>query len=93
VCRYSWHSAGSPGLKYKYIFHKIYGSDFIKQHSETVTVSNVEIKKIVDCIKEINLSCYLLSFSARFRSLLPSECRRFVPTAGRPTAADAAVAR
>jgi len=42
-----WHSAGSlgwpfpmPGAKYKYIFSKpkIYGSNFIKRHSETVMV-------------------------------------------------------
>jgi len=44
VCRYNWHSAGSlgwpvPMLKYKYIFsNKIYGSNFIKQHSESETV-------------------------------------------------------
>ena len=35
VCRYIWHSAGTlgwlfPMLKYKYIFNKIYGSNFIK---------------------------------------------------------------
>jgi len=43
---YKWHSAGSLGwpfpavLKEKYIFfeRKIYGSNFSKQHSETVTV-------------------------------------------------------
>jgi len=34
-CRFTWHSAGSPGwpfptLKYKYIVsHKIYGSNFV----------------------------------------------------------------
>ena len=48
VCRYNWHSAGSPGwplsvLKYKYLFsNKTYGSNFIKQHSETVMVRNYQ---------------------------------------------------
>jgi len=52
VCRYKWHSAGSlgwplPMLKHKYIFsNKIYGIDYIKQHSETVTVWNYQN---VDC--------------------------------------------
>ena len=42
MCRYNWHSAGSlgwlfPMLKYKIVFsNKIYGSNFSKQHSETV---------------------------------------------------------
>jgi len=42
VRRYNWHSAGSlgwpfPMLKYEYIFsNKIYGSNFIKHHSEAV---------------------------------------------------------
>jgi len=44
VCRYNWHSVGSRGwpfaaLKYKCIFrNKTCGSNFIKRHSETVTV-------------------------------------------------------
>ena len=48
VCRYNGHSAGSlvwpfPMLKYKYIFsYKIYGSNFVKQHSETVMVWNYQ---------------------------------------------------
>ena len=48
VCRYSWHSAGSRGwpfpvLKCQYIFtDKIYGSNFIEQHSETVIVLNYQ---------------------------------------------------
>ena len=48
VCRYSWHSARSlrwsfPMLKYRYIFlNKIYGNNFIKQHSETVMVLNYQ---------------------------------------------------
>jgi len=52
VCRFNWHSAGSldwpfPMLKYKYIFeNKIYWSNFIKRHSEIVTVWNYQN---VDC--------------------------------------------
>jgi len=52
VCRYNWHSADSlgwpcPMLKYKYIFaNKTYGSNFVKQQSETVTVWNYQN---VDC--------------------------------------------
>jgi len=48
VCRYNWHSAGSlgwpfPVLKYQNIFsNKIYGSNFIKQHSETVMAWNYQ---------------------------------------------------
>ena len=49
VPRYNWHSAGSlrwpfPMLKYTNIFfsNKIYESNFIKQHSETVTVWNCQ---------------------------------------------------
>jgi len=44
VRRYNWSSAGSLGWpfpmpKYKYIFQiKTYGSNFIKQHSETFMV-------------------------------------------------------
>jgi len=59
VCH--WHSAGSlcwpfPMLKYKYIFaDKIYGSNFIKQHSETVMVWNYQnadcsLKKSIYCV-------------------------------------------
>jgi len=47
VCRYNWHSAGFLGwpsfsmLQYKHIFsNKTCGSNFIKQHSETVMVRN-----------------------------------------------------
>jgi len=41
VCRYNWHSAGSLGLPFPTLYinifsYKIYGSNFIKQHSETV---------------------------------------------------------
>jgi len=60
VRRYNWHSAGSldwpfPTLKYSYIFRKkIYGSNFIKQHSETVIVRVtkmlIEKKRIVSFI-------------------------------------------
>jgi len=48
VCRYNWHNASTMGwpfpmLKYKYIFsNKIYGSNFIKHHSETVMVWNYQ---------------------------------------------------
>jgi len=59
VCH--WHTAGSlcwpfPMLKYKYIFaDKIYGSNFIKQHSETVMVWNYQnadcsLKKSIYCV-------------------------------------------
>ena len=41
VCRYNWHSAGSLGWPFPVHFStKIYGSNFIKQHPETVTVWN-----------------------------------------------------
>jgi len=40
--RYSWHSASGwpiPMLIYAYIFsNKIYGSNFVKQHSKTAAV-------------------------------------------------------
>ena len=51
VCRYNWHSAGSlfPMLKYKYIFKKIHGSNFIEQHSELlwfeITKAPIAVKK------------------------------------------------
>jgi len=75
VCRYNWHSAGSLDWPFSsakvliYFSNRIYGSSFIKQPSETVVVWN---RQNVDCsLKEINLSCYLLKFSAHFRSLQP----------------------
>ena len=46
---------------------KTHGSNFIRQHSETVMVWNLQT---ADCCLKINLLCHLLSFSAHFRSLL-----------------------
>ena len=67
VCRCNWHSAGSlgwpfPMLKYKYIYfwNKIYGSNFIKQHSETVVVWNYQN---ADCSLR-KILCHLLKYSA-----------------------------
>jgi len=48
LCRYNWHSAGFLGWPFPmligdYIFQtKIYGSNFIKQHSEIVMVQNCQ---------------------------------------------------
>ena len=54
VRRYNWHSAVSlgwpfPMLKCNFFSDKIYGSGFIKQHSETVMVWNYQN---ADCIKK-----------------------------------------
>ena len=39
VCRYKWHSAGALGWPFPVLFfEKIYGSNFIKQHSKTVMI-------------------------------------------------------
>ena len=65
VCRYNWHSAGSLGwpfsvLKYSlniYFPNKKYGSNFIKQHPETVMVWNYQN---ADCSLEMILLCHLL---------------------------------
>jgi len=67
VYRYYWHSGGSlgwpfPMLRYKYICifsNKIYRSNFIKQHSETVMVWNYEnadcsFKKLIYCVVYYN---------------------------------------
>jgi len=53
-----------------YFSSKICGSNFIKQHSGSVVVSNYQN---ADCSlkKNKNLLCYLLEFSAHFRSLCP----------------------
>jgi len=78
VCRYNWHSAGSlgwpfPMLKYKRTFLKIYGSNFIKQHSETVVVWNYQN---ADC--SLKNKC-IVSFIVTFRhTLVP--CRLLVPS-------------
>jgi len=46
---------------------KIYENNFIKQRSETVVF---EISKmVIGILKKIHLFCYLLYFSAHFRSL------------------------
>ena len=50
VCRYNWHSAGSRGWSFPnsnakikiYFSNKKYGSNFIKQHSQTVMVWNYQ---------------------------------------------------
>ena len=60
---YNWHSAGSlglpvPRLNYKYISsNKIYGSNFIKKHSETVII---KIGKMLTAFKKIFFLFYLL---------------------------------
>ena len=49
-----------------YVSNKIYGNNFIKQHTETVSVLN---EQNADCsLKKINLLCHLLQFSAYFRT-------------------------
>ena len=74
VCRYNWHSAGSlgwpfPVLKYKYIFsNKIYGRNFIKQHSETVMARN---SQNADCSLRKNI---ILSFYHNFRQTFVPCC-------------------
>ena len=61
VCRYNWHSAGSLGWPFPVIkckkSNKTYGSDFIKQHSETVMGLD---NQNADCSLKMNLLCYLL---------------------------------
>ena len=73
VCRYSWHSAGSPGwpfpvLKYRYIFRWIIRNQFYQTALGSCMLW-FEISKMLTAVKKINLSCYLLLFSAHFRSL------------------------
>ena len=57
-----------PGLEpmLKYFSNEIYGSNFIKQQSETVMVWN---HQNADCSLSKKLLCYLLYFSAHLRSL------------------------
>ena len=60
VCRYNWHSAGSLGWPFPmliYFSNKICGSNFIEQHSETVTVWNYH--NVHFSLKKINLLCHL----------------------------------
>ena len=74
LCRYKWHSAGrfpAPAISDAkisiFISNKIYGSNFIKQHPETVVVLNYQN---ADCsLGLITNYCHLLQFSAHPRSL------------------------
>ena len=75
VCRYNRHSAGSlgwpfPVLKYKHIFlNKIYGSHFIKQHSETVMVwnyRNVDVRRLTPLLRCIGCVVSKTSPSHRY---------------------------
>jgi len=59
-------------LKLIHFSNKIYGSNFIKQHSEAVMVWNYQN---ADCsFRKKNLWCHLLQFSAHFRSLSKRVC-------------------
>jgi len=50
-----------------YFSNKIYGSNFVKQHSERLWF---DITIMLISVKKINLLCYLLQLSAHFRSLM-----------------------
>ena len=61
--RYNWHIAGSLGWPYTakilgliYVSNKIYGSNFIKQHSETVIVWNCQN---ADCSSRKKFHCVI----------------------------------
>jgi len=73
--RYNWQSAGYlgwpfPVLKYYCIFQTtIYGSNFVEQHSKTVTIRNYQNS---DCGARKKISRNLLQFSPHFRCLEPT---------------------
>jgi len=71
VCWYNWRSAGFlgwpfPVLKYKYT-NKIYGSGFVKQHSETAVVWNYQD---ADCSFKNNFIVLFIKIYSTLHSLL-----------------------
>jgi len=75
VCRYNWHSAGSrvwpfPMLKYKYIFRIKYTEAILSNSTRKLLWFKITKLLITVFLKKtINLLCYLLQFSAHFRSV------------------------
>jgi len=71
VCRYNWHSAVTVGWPFPiYFSNKIYTKQFLSNSTRKWLC----FEKLIAVLK-INLLCYLLQFSAHFRSLWPSSTK------------------